>query len=80
MKVDLQSVIDALKELGEDTSVPKNIKARIQEIIAILNQKEESSIKVNKSLHLLEEIAEDTNIKSYTRTQLWNVVSLLEKV
>ena len=80
MKVDLQSVIDALKELGEDTSVPKNIKARIQEIIAILNQKEESSIKVNKSLHLLEEIAEDTNIKSYKRTQLWNVVSLLEKV
>ena len=34
--------------------------------------------KINKALHELEEVAEDTNMQPYTRTQIWNVVSLLE--
>jgi len=76
----IQEAIDILKSFEEDTTVPKNVKGKIGRIIGILNEKAESSMKVHKALHELEEIGEDTNIEPYTRTQLWNIVSLLEKV
>lgn len=76
----LKEVIGALAELIEDSTVPRNIKNKIGIIINTLKEKTDLSIRVNKALHSLDEIADDTNLQSYTRTQLWNVVSLLEKV
>jgi len=37
-------------------------------------------IRINKALHELEEIADDINLQPFTRTQLWNIVSILEKI
>lgn len=76
----LQGIIDSLGNLSRDMAVPKNIKERIDQTISVLKEESETSMKINKALHLLDEIADDTNLKSYTRTQIWNVVSLLEKV
>ncbi|MEM3154773.1 MAG: UPF0147 family protein [Candidatus Woesearchaeota archaeon] len=76
----LANVIVALQELEQDPSTPKNVKAKIQSTIKVLNEKSEMSIKVSKALHELEGIAEDVNVQSYTRTQIFNIVSLLEIV
>ncbi len=76
----LQNVILALQELEQDPSTPKNVKARIQSTIKVLNEKSETSIKVSKALHELEDITEDVNVQSYTRMQIFNIVSLLEIV
>ena len=77
---DFQPVIGALDELGEDSIVPKNIKLKVKGISELLSSDSETSIKVNKALQVLDEIADDTNLQSYTRTQIWNVVSLLENM
>ena len=74
----INEVLMALSELEQDNTVPKNVKERIANTIKALQEDCEESIKVNKALHELEEIAEDTNMQPYTRTQIWNVVSLLE--
>lgn len=76
----LQNVISALQELEQDPSTPKNVKARIQSTIKVLNEKSETSIKVSRALHELEDITEDVNVQSYTRTQIFSIVSLLEIV
>ncbi len=73
-------VIEALRELKEDHTVPKNIKAKIEFMISLLNEDTEDSIKVDKALHEMETITEDCNMQPYTRTQIFNVVSLLETV
>ncbi len=70
----------ALKELEQDSSTPKNVKSKIASTLKVLNGNSELSIKVSKALHELEEIAEDANVESYTRTQIFNIVSLLEVV
>lgn len=77
----INDVIETLSRLQEDTTVQKNVKIKVQNIITALKEKNtEPSIKINEALHQLDEIADDANMQSYTRTQIWNVVSMLEKL
>ncbi|MBN2567640.1 UPF0147 family protein [Candidatus Woesearchaeota archaeon] len=76
----LAGILDALSDLLGDGTVPRNIKSKIEDIMRTLNGADEISMRVNKALQQLDEISDDTNIQAYTRTQLWNVVSLLEMV
>ncbi|MBW2980536.1 UPF0147 family protein [Candidatus Woesearchaeota archaeon] len=79
-KKQVDQVIEFLSDLKEESGVPKNVKSKIQEIINSLHDRSDISIKINKALTNLEEIADDANMQSYTRTQIWNVISLLEKL
>ena len=76
----IESIEPALKELKEDATVPKNVKLKIEKAIGILRKNSEITIKVSKALNELEEVADDVNLESYTRAQVWNVISALEKV
>jgi len=76
----LNDIVEIIEELCDDSSVPRNIKSKFQEIASSLRGATETSIKVNKALHELDEIGNDTNLQPYIRTQIWNLVSVLEKV
>ena len=71
-------VVAALRELEGDNQVPKNVKAKVTSTITLLEQDAEMSIKVSRALQELEQLSEDSNMQSYTRTQIFNIVSLLE--
>lgn len=77
---DLKDVFEVLEELMDDSTVPKNVKNKVRDIVEALKEDAELSIRVNKALHILDEISDDANLQSYTRTQIWNVVSLLENI
>lgn len=75
----MTSIIDALQEIANETSIPRNIKERLLNIIKTLkNSDEELSLRKDKALSELDEVVEDTNLQPYTRTQIWNIVSALE--
>ncbi|MFC1691023.1 UPF0147 family protein [Nanoarchaeota archaeon] len=76
----LQNIVQALEELQEDNTIPKNVKTKLGNIKEILQQQEELSLKLNKALNELDEISDDVNVQSYTRTQLWNIASMLEAI
>ena len=76
----INDVIEVIEELCEDTTIPRNIKTKFQEIISALKDDSETSIKVNKALHNLDEIGDDSNLQPYIRTQIWNIVSILESI
>jgi len=73
-------VLMALQDLEQDVSTPKGIRAKISDVIKVLNVDGEKSIKVSRVLSQLEELADDVNIEADTRTQIFNIVSLLEVV
>lgn len=79
-KEEIDDIINGLKELLEESSVPKNIKENIQRVIKTLGEDDEESVRINKALNELDEVADDVNMQPYTRTQIWNIVSMLEKV
>jgi uncharacterized protein len=77
---ELRAVLDAMAELMDDATVPKNVKSKMDGISKILLEKQDMSIKINKALQGLEEISDDSNLQSFTRTQIWNLISILESV
>lgn len=72
------AVLEALLEVSNDNTIPKNVREKINNIIQSLKQDDELSLKIDRALHELEAISEDSNLQSYTRTQVWNIVSMLE--
>ena len=80
MNETLDEAMTALEELSQDTTVPKNIKTKILDIMGMLKNDADLSLKVNKALSELDEINDDANLQPYTRTQIWNIVSLLEAI
>lgn len=76
----ITQITETLKELLEDSTVPKNVKIKLEGVVKSLNEDKEVSIRVNEALSHLDEIADDINLQPFTRTQIWNIVSILEKV
>ena len=80
MDKEIENIIGTLNELRDDQTVPKNVRTVIEGIVDTLKEDTTLSIKINKALNELDEIASDVNLQSYTRTQIWSIVSLLEKM
>ncbi len=75
----IANIIESLQEVANDGSVPRNIKEKLTTLIKILqNDKEDFLLRKDKALSELDEVVEDTNLQAYTRTQIWNIVSVLE--
>ena len=73
-------VIAVLKELAEDSTVPRNIKTKLQSIVLTLDNEIEAPLKLSKALNEFDDIINDVNLEPHTRTQIWGVVSSLEKI
>ena len=77
--MDIEGISGLLDEINTDRSVPRNIRALVMEAKTHLNdQKQEMPIRINSVISILDEVSSDTNVPVYTRTQIWNIVSLLE--
>lgn len=77
----LANVISLLDEIKEDRTVPRNIRAICDEAQSILqNGDKDMSVKIDSVRQLLDRISEDANLPVYTRTQVWNIVSMLESL
>jgi len=77
--MNVTEVVQLLNQIEEDLAVPRNVRSRICSM-KIMFEKDNGDIrlKIDKSLQELDEISDDPNIPSFIRTQIWNIVSLLE--
>jgi uncharacterized protein (UPF0147 family) len=78
--VKVSDVMETIKEIVEDPTLPKNIRAKLEEITNCLKSAnpKEIRLKADKCINNLDEISSDVNIQPFVRTQLWSVVSMLE--
>lgn len=77
----IKEIIESLLQIQTDLSVPKNVRLKMEIAIKALQDQEKSlEVKKDKSLQELDSLDEDPNIPTYTRTQIYNVVSLLESL
>jgi len=79
MRKEFENVHDILEQVMGDKTVPKNIRDKVQEILEeCCKDDKETSLIVDTVIQDLDNINSDPNLPAFTRTQIWNVVSLLE--
>ena len=66
--------------LEEDDGVPKSVKECLNEVISVLKAEGDVSLKKDKCMSCLDPVANNDHISSYMRTQLWDVVALIEQL
>ncbi|MFH1229331.1 MAG: UPF0147 family protein [Candidatus Aenigmatarchaeota archaeon] len=76
-----ENVLPLIQQISNDKTVPRNIRTKCEDSVKILqNDKEDVAVRVNTIISSMDEISNDPNIPTYTRIQIWNIVSLLESV
>ena len=76
-----KEVLEILNTINGDSTVPRNVKIKIQEVGLILKGNSENiALQINKVLQEIDDLSEENNLPDYTRTQLWNIASLLETI
>ena len=78
--MNMLEINEALNMLMSDTSVPKNVKMKITDMMSELKSNSDVPVVVNKLLNELEEISNDINLQPFVRTQIWNITSMLETI
>lgn len=73
----LIDVVAHLEQLGHDPDVSKRVRERMEGVIAVL--RENSDLAIDKALLQLEEL-EAVEMSSYCRTQVWDIVGMLESI
>ncbi len=76
----IQQVMDILSVIEEDNSVPRNVRVKIKSAMCMLEGSNGDALDVafDKILQELDNLSEDPNLPTYTRTQIWSLVSSLE--
>ena len=81
MYMDMKTINSLLDEINNDRTVPKNIRTVIQQVkIDLNNEKLDMAVRINSAVSQLDEVSNDPNIPIYTRTHIWNIVSMLEVI
>lgn len=77
----LNQAMSILKDISEDTTTPRNIRRAAKEAMDVLqNTAKTYAVRSADAISILDEISQDPNMPPYTRTKIWNVVSILETI
>jgi len=73
-------VADALRYLLDEQGTPKNVRERVNRMLAIIKEEGEARMKADKLLMELDDLQSDINIPTYVRTQIWGIAGMLERI
>ncbi|MEM3737490.1 MAG: UPF0147 family protein [Candidatus Bathyarchaeia archaeon] len=77
----IKSVLEVLKAISEDTTTPRNIRrAAKNSIDMLMNTSLTQAVRSANTISILDEISQDPNMPPYTRTRIWNILSILETI
>lgn len=77
----IKQITDAMDQLAEDTSVPRNIRRGAQESKNMLLKNDDPlDVRISSANSKLDDLANDPNIPMHARTLIWGIMSQLESV
>jgi hypothetical protein len=77
----IRQASSVLSLISEDNTTPRNIRRAAKKALDLMGSQDPSlAIRVANAISVLDEISQDPNMPPYTRTRIWNVVSILEVI
>ena len=75
-----KQVKEILEQIVNDRTVPRNIRTAVEESKNALDSDNQPEVIISTAINILDEIINDPNMPMYTRTRIWNAVSILEEM
>lgn len=76
-----EDILKLLEEVNSDDCTPKLIRMRVRTIHNnLINEKENISMRIDRSLQELDDMGEDMSMPIHIKTQIWDIVSKLESI
>jgi hypothetical protein len=77
----LEQAMSILNMIADDNTTPRNIRRTAKEASDMLIDQELSvAARAANAIAILEEISQDPNMPMYSRTRIWNAISVLEGI
>jgi hypothetical protein len=77
----IKQASSVLSLISEDSTTPRNIRRAAKEALdTLMASSQTQAVKAAQAISILDEISQDTNMPAYTRTRIWNIVSILEVI
>lgn len=77
----IEQAMSILNMIAEDNTTPRNIRRTSKKASDMLVDKELSiAARAANAISILEEISQDPNMPMYSRTRIWNAISVLEGI
>jgi len=76
----VKQILEIVDMMINDTAMPKNIRAAVENAKIRLNEPGEPDVRVGGAIYCLNEVSEDINLSAHARTQIWSILSALETV
>lgn len=81
MDNELNDVAELMEEVIEDTTVPRNIRRSVDDAKQkIMSKEEDIGLKITSAIYCLDDISNDINMPAHTRTEIWTIISELERL
>ena len=77
----LQEAIEYMDSLSKDTAFPRNVREAISKAKAELEKTgEEFDVRLSSAIYIIDDVSNDINVPMHARSELWNLVSMLEEL
>jgi uncharacterized protein (UPF0147 family) len=76
----IQQINALMDPIIADTSVPRNIRKAVADAKERISKSGDLDVSISSAIYLLDEAANDINLPFHARTDVWNLVSELEKL
>ncbi len=81
IKQQIEYTVELMESIMEDNSVPRNIRKTIDDAKQKITSKEDTlNVNISNAIYLMEDISNDINMPSHTRTEIWTIISELEAI
>ena len=77
----VQNIVSLMDPVIGDRAVPRNIRRAVFESKEKISEKSDDiSVQVSTAIYLLDEVANDINMPMHARSEIWGIISELEKL
>jgi uncharacterized protein (UPF0147 family) len=77
----LDQAMGILTRVAEDNTTPRNIRRTAKQASdMLLDESLSLAARAANAIDVLDQISQDPNMPMYTRTRIWNVISVLEGI
>jgi uncharacterized protein len=76
-----QRIVEALTQLADDASVPRNVRRGAQSAKDALSKPRSAlDVRIASAVYVLDDLANDPNLPTHGRTAIWSIISSLESL